>query len=122
MTRRNLRIVAIAGGIIAAMALLASCGNGDEDEGPVDVALSAIVGNEGEYDGRVLWVEGVVRGFGEGESLHYVVEDDDANRVQLLPNVEAEPFEEQEVRVVGRFSFGEETGRRIEIESIEGLD
>jgi len=59
---------------------------------------------------------------GEAEGatrLHYVVEDQQANRVALIPNRLAERHAGQEVVVVGSFQFGERAGRSIEIESIE---
>ena len=79
-----------------------------------------VVNHEG-YDGRRVETAGVVRRFGAVDGatqLHYVVEDQQANRVAIVPNNVAERYTGQQVRVVGSFRFSEQEGRRIEIERI----
>lgn len=98
---------------------LAACGNGDDGD-PEAVTLGQIVADQASYDGDLLRIEGVVVGFENPE--HYVVEDEQQNRVQLLPTGEAAAFEGEQIVVVGRFAFSEEEGRRIEIEEIEAAE
>lgn len=99
--------------------LLSAC---SDESGPVEATLAELVAKQEDYDGRLVQTGGVVRRFGEAEGatrLHYVVEDEEPNRVALVPNDVAEPYTEQEVVVVGRFRFSEEEGRSIEVERIE---
>lgn len=67
----------------------------------------------------------MVRRVGEGggaTTLHYVVEDELANRGSLRPNDVAERYTGHEVVVVGSFRDSEREGRSIEIMRIEGRD
>lgn len=98
---------------------LAACGNGDDGE-PEPVTLGQIVADQASYDGDLLRIEGVVVGFENPE--HYVVEDEQQNRVQLMPTDEAAAFEGEQIVVVGRFAFSEDEGRRIEIDEIEAAE
>lgn len=101
-------------------ALLAGCSN---DSGrPVGASLAELVADQDDYEGRRVETAGVVRRFGEGEGatrLHYVVEDQRANRIAIVPNDVAEPHTGRQVIVVGLFRFSEGQGRIIEIERIE---
>lgn len=99
--------------------LLSAC---SDESGPVEATLAELVAKQEDHDGRLVQTGGLVRRFGEAEGatrLHYVVEDEEANRVALVPNDIAERYTEQEVVVVGRFRFSEEEGRSIEVERIE---
>ncbi len=100
--------------------LFASCS--DESADPVRASLAELVAGQEDYEGRRVETVGVVRRFGEAEGatrLHYVVEDQQANRVALIPNDLAERHTGQEVVVVGSFQFSERAGRSIAIERIE---
>ncbi len=106
--------------LAAAGSLVAGCS--DEPGGPVRASLAELVADQEDYEGRRVETVGVVRRFGEAEGatrLHYVVEDQQANRVALIPNDLAERHAGQEVVVVGSFAFSERDGRSIEIERIE---
>lgn len=86
------------------------------------MTLAELVVGQEDYGGRRVETRGVVRRFGEAEgatTLHYVVEDEVANRVALRPNGVAERYAGQEVVVVGSFRYSEREGRSIEITRIE---
>lgn len=112
---------------VLSLLLLASAGSlfagcSDRSGGPVRATLAELVAEQQDYEGRRVETVGVVRRFGEVEGatrLHYLVEDQQANRVALVPNELAERHAGQEVVVVGPFQFSERDGRSIEIERIE---
>lgn len=96
--------------------LLAGCG------GPRVVPLSELALHADDYDGRVVIAHGVVREFGGSDGdveQHFVIQDPDVNRVQLLPNEAAEPYVGSVVEVVGEFEFDPDRGRLLHVESIE---
>jgi hypothetical protein len=107
------------------MLLLSSPGSPtgcSDDSALAGVMLAELVADQDDYDGRRVETAGVVRRFGEADGatrLHYVVEDQQANRVAILPNDVAEPHTGRQVVVVGLFRFSEGQGRSIEIERIE---
>jgi hypothetical protein len=111
-----LTAVSLAALVGAALILLAACDNNDE---PQDVALSMIVVQQDDYDGDMVRLRGTVRFFEDPDGGHYVIEDEEQNRVQLLPRSVAEPFEDEEVTVVGEFSFSEDEGRIVEVDEIQ---
>ena len=111
---------------VLALLLLNSPGSAtgcSEDSGaPVRVMLAELVPDQDDYDGRRVETAGVVRRFGEADGatrLHYVVEDQRANRVAIVPDEVAESHTGRQVVVVGLFRFSEGQGRSIEIERIE---
>ena len=106
--------------LTSAGSLFAGCS--DESEDPVRASLAELVAEQENYEGRRVETVGVVRRFGEAEGatrLHFVVEDQQANRVALIPNDLAERHSGQEVVVVGSFQFSERDGRSIQIERIK---
>lgn len=95
-----------------------------DESAPATVTLAELVAGQEDYGGRLVETRGVVRRFGEAEdatTLHYVVEDEMANRVALRPNDVAERYAGEDVVVVGSFRYREQEGRSIEIERIEAL-
>lgn len=97
-------------------ALLAACG------APAQVALPELVHDTESFDGRVIVVQGVVRAFGAPNTRvqpHFVIQDADDNRVQLLPGDAAEPHVGSAVEVTGTFEFDDERGRLLTIDTIE---
>jgi hypothetical protein len=97
----------------------------DQANAPVRVSLAELVEEQNGYQGRRVQTAGVVRRFDEAggaTKLHYVIEDEHANRVAILPNDIAERHTGQRVLVVGAFRFSEGRGREIEIERIERLE
>lgn len=108
-----LRIVVL----LLAAVVLAACGLVRDE--PVEVSLAELVAAQEDHDGRMVATEGVVRS--HDDPLHYWIEDDDPNRVELVPHEEVEPNLGEHVRVVGRFTFSLDGGRLIEVEEIEPL-
>jgi predicted small lipoprotein YifL len=100
------------------LAALAGCG------GPRVVPLSEFVANPDYYDGREVVAHGVVLEFGDDDGPvehHYVIQDSDVNRVQLLPNEAAEPHVGSVVEVAGEFEFDPDRGRLLHVERIESV-
>lgn len=90
--------------------------------GPRAVPLTELAANADYYDGRKVIAHGVVMEFGADDDAvehHFVIQDQDVNRVQLLPNEAAEPYVGSVVEVLGEFEFDPGRGRLLHIESIE---
>lgn len=105
-----------AAAVTTVVLLLAGCG------GPRVVPLSELAANADYYDGRTVIAHGVVMEFGADDDPvehHFVIQDQDVNRVQLLPNEAAEPYVGSVVEVVGEFAFDPDRGRLLHVESIE---
>jgi hypothetical protein len=96
--------------------LQSACTGGDA----VEVPLSALTSDPQRFDGRQVSTRGTVRGI--QEPFHFWIEDERLNRVQLLPPESAQPFVGQEVRVVGRYSYTQREGRRLQVQDLEGLE
>lgn len=101
--------------LLALVAGIPACG--PFAPGPVDVPLDELVAEQESLDGEVVRTTGMVRS--HDDPLHYWVEDDHPNRVELVPHEAAEPYLGEHVRVLGRFSFHPERGRVLEVEEIE---
>ena len=115
MKRFRNPVLAAAIVTLAALPLaFAACG-GDDNGEPKDVPLADVVADQDSYNGDTLRLQGTVVGFEEAVE-HYVIEDENQNRVELVPTDQAAEYEGQEVSVVGRFTFADDQGRRIEIE------
>lgn len=98
--------------------LVAGCG------GTPAVSLEDLTFNTDEYVGQEVVAHGVVTEFGDEDSeygRYYVLQDADANRVQLLPPEAAEPHAGSTVEVVGEFDFDPERGRMLHVDTIEPL-
>jgi hypothetical protein len=110
-----------AGTILAGLAL-AACAPG----APQEVTLAELALAAADYDGETVETEGTVREFTpeDDDALehHFAVEDEEQNRVQVIPHHLVETRVDEYVRVVGTFTFDEEVGRLIEIEEIEPAD
>lgn len=100
----------------ACLLFLAACGS---DEGVAEVTLSVLAANPASHDGATVATEGVVRHF--EEPLHYWVEDQDLNRVEIFPHEEIAPHLGERVRVVGHFEYSTTEGRRLTLERVEPL-
>ncbi|AMD00521.1 MULTISPECIES: hypothetical protein [Halomonas] len=100
----------------ACLLLLAACGG---DEGNAEVTLSVLAANPAAHDGATVATEGVVRRF--EDPLHYWVEDQDLNRVEIFPHEEIAPHLDERVRVVGHFEYSATEGRRLTLEHVEPL-
>ena len=91
-----------------------------DGSGPADVTLAQLSFGQEDYDGERVRTGGVVRRFGPEDGatrLHYVIEDEASNRVEL-DGGDAARYEGRTVEVVGRFRFSETEGRVIDVERI----
>lgn len=96
---------------------LAGCGG---DPRTSEVTLAVLAGNAESHDGSRVATEGVVRHF--DDPLHYWIEDEDLNRVELFPHETIAPYLGERVRVEGQFAFSREEGRRLTLDSVDVLD
>lgn len=98
--------------IIAVVWLLAACG------APVETTLSALSSAQEDFDGRLVVVTGTLRTF--PRPRHYWIENEARDRVALEgAEIDLLPLVGRTIEVRGRFSYGREAGRRIEVESLE---
>lgn len=112
--RRN--AVGLATTLLAGL-LLMGCGG----EAPVtEVPLPVLADNPAAHDDSRVATQGVVRRF--EAPLHYWIEDEDLNRVEIFPHERIAPFLGEAVRVEGRFRFSTSEGRRLTLESVERLE
>ncbi|MGM0638673.1 MAG: hypothetical protein ACQET4_10370, partial [Pseudomonadota bacterium] len=79
-----------------------------------------LAGNAEAHDGSRVATEGVVRHF--DDPLHYWIEDEDLNRVELFPHETIAPHLGERVRVEGQFAFSPEAGRRLTLDSVDVLE
>lgn len=103
--------------LVVLVALAAACG-------PSTVPLADLAADQEAYHGEEIVVRGTVVEFGGDDSdirHHAVMQDSDANRVELVPLAEAEPHFGSIVEVSGEFEFDPNRGRMLHIDSIEPL-
>lgn len=99
----------------AVLLALAGCGGGEAREVPLQMLASDPQG----FDGQRVTTQGVVRHF--ETPLHYWIEDEALNRVELFPQETAAPLLGREVRVVGTFRYAPGEGRSLSLETISPL-
>ncbi|MGC3872894.1 hypothetical protein ACPF7Z_06450 [Halomonas sp. GXIMD04776] len=90
------------------------------DDRPAEVPLSILALQQAAYEDKHVATQGVVRTF--ETPRHYWIEDDGLNRVEVLPQERIAPYLGKRVRIIGRFHYGQNEGRKLEIERIEALD
>ncbi|RCV87371.1 glucose-inhibited division protein B [Billgrantia montanilacus] len=100
----------------ACLLFLAACSGEDS---VAEVTLAVLASNPASHDGATVATEGVVRHF--EEPLHYWIEDQDLNRVEIFPHEEIAPHLGERVRVVGHFEYSAMEGRRLTLEHVEPL-
>lgn len=97
--------------------LLMGCGG----EAPAtEIPLQVLVNNPAAHDDSRVATQGVVRHF--EDPLHYWIEDEDLNRVEIFPHEQIAPHLGEAVRVKGHFRFSTREGRRLTLESVERLE
>lgn len=105
---------------LAVVALLGVLGAGC---GPSNVAVADLVTEHEAYDGEEIVVRGVVVDIDrEDVRRHAVVQDQNANRVELAPFEEAEPHVGSIVEATGEFEFDPDRGRVLHLTSIEPIE
>lgn len=111
---RTMRIVALAV-LTAALALLSTACGGD----PVEASLADLARDQDRFSGKAVITSGRVIRFEGPSGDYYVLQDQDQNRVALIPRERAAPFNGASVRVSGTFDLKERFGRVIEIRTID---
>lgn len=106
------RPLALAGVLVLLISLHAC------QRGPQEVSLATLADKQDDYRGVTVTTTGVVTRIGEAGDLHYVLEDEKQNRVELLPGTSAADWVGEAVVVTGRFDFKETRGRVLTIETI----
>nr|WP_298414190.1 hypothetical protein [uncultured Halomonas sp.] len=99
--------------------LLASLVACAEDK-PAEVPLSILASQPAAYEDKRVVTQGVVRTF--ETPRHYWIEDDGLNRVEVFPQERIAPYIGEQVRIIGRFQYGQSAGRKLEAERIEAID
>lgn len=105
--RKLLSAVLLAG-------LLVGCGG---QEKASQVPLTMLVSGSADYDDRQVITQGVVRHF--EDPLHYWIEDDAFNRVEIFPQQIIAPYLGKSVRVEGHFRYSDSEGRRLTLGDVE---
>ena len=90
--------------------------------GPAHVPLAELADQEEAYIGETVQTTGTVRMFeAEGRfARHFVLEDEQRNRVAIVPQDALADFVGERIEVTGRFEFDEATGRVIHLDSVTG--
>ncbi|HSH47596.1 MAG TPA: hypothetical protein VK991_03290 [Halomonas sp.] len=102
----------------ASVVLLAGSLVGCGDQGRANgVTLAVLTTSPADYDNSQVITSGVVRRF--EEPLHYWIEDDDLNRVEIFPHEKIAPYLGEVVLVEGRFRFSTTEGRRLTLTDIK---
>ena len=99
------------------LTVLVGCDQGNK---PIEVSLSELTERPAVYGGRVVRTRGTVRGF--DDPRHYWLEDENLNRVGLLPEERVAPHLGRQITVLGQFSYTRDRGRRIRVGTIEDYD
>ncbi|MBA6411795.1 glucose-inhibited division protein B [Parahaliea sp. F7430] len=108
-----LRLIAAIAIVLLASFLLACDGQTKAKQ----VSLSVLVASQSDYDDSQVITTGVVRRF--EEPLHYWIEDEDLNRVEVFPHDKIAPYLGEVVELEGRFLFSATAGRRLTLTEIK---
>lgn len=101
------------------LSMLAACAETVSNE-PITVDLPHLVAEHEAYDGRVVNVSGRVASF--DDPRHYWLEDDEFNRVALLPDESVSDKVGEQVHVIGSFSTSPDQGRQIEVTGVTRVE
>lgn len=106
--------------VMLGLVLLALAGCADATSEARNASLAVLVNQAEQLDGSRVATQGTVRHF--EDPLHYWIEDEDLNRVELFPQERIAPHLGETVRVVGNFEYSPTKGRRLTLESIEPVE
>ena len=105
--------------IVAGLMLAGLMACSDATDELREVTLPVLVNQAEQLDGSRVATQGVVRHF--EDPLHYWIEDEDLNRVEIFPHERIAPHLGETVRVVGVFEYSSAEGRRVTLESVEPI-
>lgn len=97
--------------VIWLLLLLSSC-----SDAVLEVPIAKLAAEPERFHGHVLVVEGTVHRF--DEPLHHWLQDEQYNRVGIVPDELLQGLVGQQVRVRGRFTASPEQGRRIQVHQL----
>lgn len=97
-----------------AVLILLGC---SENQQLKQVTLSMLANSNANYNNTHVITSGLVRRF--EDPLHYWIEDENLNRVEILPHKIVSPFLGQVVQVQGHFSFSVNEGRKLILTNIK---
>lgn len=101
-------------GLLLSAGLLTGCdGKGKVNEVP----LAMLAASSANHDDRQVVTRGIVRRF--EDPLHYWIEDEDLNRVEIFPHERIAPYLGEAVLVEGHFRFSATEGRRLTLVDVE---
>lgn len=106
-------------GRIAAALLMATLISGCRGQEPVEVPLTILANNPAAFNDKQIVTQGVVRHF--NDPLHYWIEDEALNRVEIFPHEQIAPYLGDAVTVEGQFYFSPHEGRRLNLTRVEQL-
>ena len=86
-------------------------------EKPKEVSLAMLTENATYFDNNRVITRGIVRRF--EAPLHYWIEDEDLNRVEIFPQERVALYWGEAVLVEGRFRFSATEGRRLTLTEIK---
>lgn len=116
--RRTARRRLATAALVAVLALPASACTWAA--GTRDASLAELTQQQESWDGQRTRVQGMLRSF--DDPVHYWIEDEDLNRLELVPHDGLEPLVGARIQVEGVFTFKETEGRRIQVEELTALD
>ncbi|MGY8871626.1 MAG: hypothetical protein ACKVJE_14410 [Pseudomonadales bacterium] len=97
--------------VLIAALVLVGCG-----EKPKQVSLAVLTESAASFDNSQVITRGIVRRF--QVPLHYWIEDEGLNRVEVFPQERVALFLGETVFVEGHFRFSETEGRRLTLTKI----
>lgn len=97
--------------VLIAALVLVGCG-----EKPNQVSLAVLTESAASFDNSQVITRGIVRRF--EAPLHYWIEDEGLNRVEIFPQERVALFLGETVFVEGHFRFSETEGRRLTLTKI----
>ncbi|BBB29906.1 hypothetical protein [Neptunomonas japonica] len=99
--------------VLIAALVLVGC---DSTEEPKQVSLAMLTESAASFDNSQIITRGIVRSF--EAPLHYWIEDEDLNRVEIFPQERVALFLGEMVLIEGHFRFSATEGRRLTLTKI----
>ncbi|MFC7368785.1 hypothetical protein [Vreelandella zhaodongensis] len=107
-------------GPMVAVLLMVTLVSGCRGQLTVTVPLSMLANNPTAFDDSPVVTQGVVRHF--NDPLHYWIEDEHLNRVEIFPHQQIAPYLGEAVEVEGQFHFSTNEGRRLILARVDQLE
>lgn len=105
---------------MALLLALAVSACGEADSATAELRLADLVRFQDRYDGDTVATSGVVHMFDDPE--HYWIEDDELNRIRIVPHDAVSELVGERVRVDGRFEYDPSQGRVIHAQGVRVVE